>query len=460
MRQRGIILHLVQESVRGASATLDDAPSRHAVENALAGLPDAQPGLSGIEQRNVHMFVLESFFDPLSLGPEWVPEDPFPPEFRDLWKAAGQSVVLSPVFGGYTANAEFEALCGFPVVDDQVFFEGGLRQEAPCLPGLLADAGYRSVASHPNIPGFWNRTVAYRLAGFEDFRSRTSFDLTDSVDEFLLDHAFYDQVFERLGPLDAAQPTFNYMLTYYGHLPFPANDTYPERLQTPGDNGNLQLYVNQLWYKSRDLVARVERLRADDPEALIVIFGDHLPFLDFGYGVYDEVLGLPQGVQKQREAFTAAQLEFLVTTLLIVIDGQRGPIDVGKLPLYRLPALVLELLGVHDTGTFAWTENPPGRLYRPLYGMHFETSQTPGTHNYTGVTAALARAGQTGGIVCRPDAPQTGCAEGMAWLARTRTLTEDIFSGHRFSLEERLPGTFTPQEGDYRPQERGLRPGP
>ncbi|MFT6307219.1 MAG: hypothetical protein ACJA0Z_002387, partial [Halioglobus sp.] len=33
---------------------------------------------------NVHVIVLESFFDPITLGPTWVPEDPFPEDFREL----------------------------------------------------------------------------------------------------------------------------------------------------------------------------------------------------------------------------------------------------------------------------------------------------------------------------------------------------------------------------------------
>ena len=430
-RQRGLALHLLQESLRGA-ATSADMPSRAAVNEALRGLPHARADLVGLEPRNVHMIVLESFFDPVSLGPEWAPEDPFPPEFRALWEAAGHSVALSPVFGGYTANAEFEALCGFPILGGPVFFEGGLMRPAPCLPRVLADAGYRSVAAHPNVPGFWNRTVAYHRVGFETFRSLSSFDLTDAVGEFLLDHAFYDQVFEQLGPPAESPPTFNYLLTYFGHLPYPSNAAYPERVRTLGGDTWLQAYVNQLWYKSRDLMARLERLRAEDPEALIVVFGDHLPYLDVRYGVYDTALDLPE----ERTDFSAAQFEFLFSAPLIVIDGRHGPIDVGKVPLYRLPALILERLGASGHGAFAWAENPPGTVYRPVHGMHFETSATRGGVR---LTAAMARVGEGEGLACVPDEASADCAPGTAWLARTRTLTEDLFGGRQFGLERTRP---------------------
>ena len=423
-RERGLALHLVQESVR-TIAKVGRTPSLADVELALGDLPLAAPDLAAVAAapRNVHVILLESFFDPVSLGPDWVPDDPFPPELRALWAETGNSLALSPVFGGYTANAEFEALCGFPVTENAVFFEGWLRREAPCLPSLLADAGYRTVASHPNVPGFWNRTHAYRLTGFEEYLSKASFDTTDSVGSFMLDHAFYEQVFERLGTGDE-RPVFNYMLTYHGHLPYPSSPAYPDRVAPGREAPLLNGYLNHLWYKSRDLVERLEVLRAEDPDALIVAFGDHLPFLDPNYGVYTEAFDLPA----DRKDFGGAQFERLVSTPLIVIDGKRGPIDVGKVPLYRLPSLILELLGARDDGMFAWSANPDGRLYRPVYGMHFEVPATDG-----------AVAGAQAPIACAPEAPEAGCADGMAWLSRVRTLIADTFTGDQFALERLAP---------------------
>ena len=427
-RHRGLALHIVQETVR-TLAKVGRPPSESAVAAALEGLPSTPVDLAGLVRggegvagapRNVHVIVLESFFDPVTLGPEWVPDDPFPESFRALWAETGNAVALSPVFGGYTANAEFEVLCGYPVTENAVFFEGWLRRPVPCLPGVLRAAGYRTVASHPNVPGFWNRTLAYRLTGFDEYISKASFDTSDSVGNFLLDHSYYEQLFERLGPLDAG-PVFNYMLTYHGHLPYPNGESYPDRIEAgPGPSGKeaplLHGYLNHLWYKSRDLMAELERLRAEDPEALVVVFGDHLPYLGPNYGVHDEVLGLPG----DREAFTGEQFERLVSTPLIVIDGTHGPLELPPTPLYRLPSLILELLGAESGGMFDWTANPEGMTIRPVYGMHFTR-------------------GPDGAIACRPETPRAACAESEAWLERTRTLIGDLFSGEQFALERLGP---------------------
>lgn len=422
-RKRGLVLHLTQESIRTA-AKVGKHPDRDAVLAATDALvnPDANanndPETMQLQttkpQRNVHIIVLESFFDPITLGPEWVPEDPFPADFRALWNATGNSVALSPVFGGYTANAEFETLCGFPVTADAVFFEGWLRRQVPCLPAVLAKAGYQSLASHPNIPGFWNRTSAYQLIGFEQYLSKQDFDLEDSVGGLLLDHSYYDQVFAKLEEQQESRPVFNYMLTYHGHLPYPNGPDYPDQVMAGGDSPLLQGYLNHLWYKSRDLMERLNKLKQSDPTALIVIFGDHLPFLGNNFAVYDEVLGLP----KNRADFTGDMLEYLVSTPLIIIDGMNGTLDVGKLPLYRLPSLILTLLDISDPyGMLEWSKRAGSELTRPVYSMHININES-------------------GAIACPDDtSAPLSCAESANWLASIRILISDMFSGKQHSLQ-------------------------
>ena len=365
----------------------------------------------------MHVFVLESFFDPTSLGEQWVPEDPLPEDFRQLWEQTGHSTTLSPVFGGFTANAEFEVLCGFPVTRNAVFFEGWLRRAAPCLPDTLGKAGYTSVASHPNVPGFWNRTHAYHLVGFDDYLSKGDFDLSDSIDTLLLDHSMYTQVFNRLEQSDYKRPVLNYMLTYHGHLPYPGgNANYPDKISAGQESGLLHGYLNQIWYKSRDLMQRLAILRKEDPDALIVIFGDHLPFLGPNYGIYTDAWNLPP----DRSDFSGEQLERLTSTPLIVIDGKRGPLKLGKMPLYRIPSLVLSLLGLDAPATFDAfdaTLNPEGMQVRPVYGMHYTLTDKSA-------------------VACTEDTiSEPPCSTSEPWLQQVEVLISDIFTGEQLSLQ-------------------------
>jgi len=410
--RRGLLLHIVQESAR-TLAKVKLVPARADIAALDPAPAPSTAALSTSKQRNVHMIVLESFFDPNSLGEEWVPEDPLSPEFTALWASTGRSTVLSPVFGGYTANAEFEAICGFPVTEHAVFFEGWLRRNSPCLPAMLKQLGYRTIASHPNVAGFWNRTHAYHLTGFDTYWSKADFDTSDAVGNFVLDHSYYEQVFDKLQD-ENSEPVFNYMLTIHGHLPYPTNEQYPDRVRSGLESGLLKGYLNHVYYKSRDLMAMLETLRADDPNSLIVIFGDHLPFLGPNYSIYTDI----GRMMPDREDFTPEMFEFLSSTPLIVIDGQRGALKLGQVPLYRLPAKVMELLGSTGAGITEWTTNPPEKLIRPIYGMHYYIED-----------------GEP--VVCRPEeVDQPQCVESEAWMNRIKMLSADIFSGKQFSLSQ------------------------
>lgn len=423
---RGLVIHLIQESARNLSRKTR-APSSGEVEAALKVLGDtsmtAPLRTAGSRKpRNVHMLVLESFWDPAALG-SGLSGDPLDPRFRTLWGEAGHSQILSPVFGGYTANAEFEALCGFPVTRDSVFFEGGLRREAPCLPRHLEAAGYLSFASHPNSAAFWNRTNAYRRIGFDTYWSKGHFLLDDMNGSFLSDESLYLQVMEKLQPVLAGPvPVFNYVLTYLGHLPYPLNDRRPKVITTAEDNAVLESYANTLYYKSRELMTFLDLLRAQDPDALIVLFGDHPPFLGPHFGTYTDS-GL---LARKRGDFSDAMFRTLVATPLVVIDGRRGPLDLGEIPMYRVPALILALLGDPTPSVMRLGGSVDGASLRPLPGLYFLAD---------GAHVVACRDGQP---------PAAGCQPYRDKLKALETLTRDVFSGDQHTLRQ-LPQAVPPR---------------
>ena len=423
---RGLPIHLVQEAARNLSRR-QQAPEFGEVDDALRMVGATQPSAffkaaavpGAGAARNVHMIVLESFWDPVALKAAGFSADPIDPAFRKLWKATGNAHALSPVFGGYTANAEFEALCGFPVQIDAVFFEGGLRRDVPCLPRHLGEAGYRSVASHPNAAPFWNRINSYRRVGFEQYWSDRDFVLDDMNGEFLGDSSLYRQVLERLEPeLNAGQPVFNYVLTYFGHMEYPLNESRPQVITARTDNALVSAYANTVYYKSRELMAFLSVLRKRDPDAIIVLFGDHLPSLGWNHAGYAES-GL---LAPSRSEFSDEMFRTLVATPLIVIDGRHGPVRTGDLPLYALPGLILDLLGDERDSMLRFVARADDVLrVRPLPGLHFTLE------------------GKKALTVCRSGEVQVGCEASSAWLEAVSVLTRDIFNGaqHALQLPER-----------------------
>jgi len=416
---RGATLYSLQEGAR-YFADAHIPPDRDLALSAAASLLDtaventAVPG--DFAPRNVHIVLLESFWDPALLKQAGYNQDPLSPAFRRLWKLAGYSHALSPVFGGYTANAEFEILCGFPVVEDNVKFERQLLNDAPCLPHLLAEQGYRTVASHPNVPVFWNRVNAYRRMGFQTYWSKQDFQLDDMNRNFLSDVSLYRQVLEKISAAAfSKQPLLDYIVTYFGHWNYPLNDARPSVVTATSAVEEVAGYANTMYYKSRELMSFLEQLQAQDPAGIIVLFGDHLPFMGENFAGYVDSAVLAS----RRSDFTADMFGFYVSTPLVIIDGPRGPVKAGNLAIYEIPGLLLKLLHLNEPTIMDYTRPPDGMQVRPLPGLHLDV---------------LA----DGGIeVCKEPPYSTACQASTRWLQDVLTVNDDLFIGHQFTRRQR-----------------------
>jgi hypothetical protein len=417
----GAALYSLQEGAR-YFALADVAPdldrAQEAAENLLSALPEQVAVAKPFVPRNIHIVLLESFFDPNVLKKARYKQNPLAPEFRKLWKSAGYSHAMNPVFGGYTANSEFEVLCGFPVVKDNVKFERQLLNNVPCLPHILADKGYRTVVSHPNVPVFWNRVNAYRRIGFQTYWSQQDFILDDMNREFLADVSLYRQVLEKIsGSLHAHQPILDYIVTYFGHWNYPLSESRPNKITSPSIVEEVSTYANTVYYKSRELMVFINQLRQRDPDGIIVVFGDHLPFLGENFAGYvdSEVLAA------NRSDFTPAMFQFYVSTPIIIIDGKRGSLKVGSLPLYQVPKLVLDLLNFNEPSIMDYTSPLPDMRVRPLPGLHFN----------------LLNDGKVD--VCKEPPYSEACQMSSRWLQDVAVISNDLFIGRQFTRPRHPP---------------------
>jgi len=418
---KGAALYSLQETSRFFQDS-EPAPDRPkavlAASTLLAQFPfDRQTVLK--EPRNVYLILLESFWDPLLLKNIKFNRDPLGSSFRKMWKSTGNSTIMSPVFGGYTANAEFESLCGFPVVDDDIKFERKMRNASPCLPAVLRAHGYDTVASHPNIPSFWNRVNAYNRLGFETYWSINDFELDDMNFEFLSDISLYQQVMDKqVRPERPGKAVFHYIVTYFGHWAgselYPRSESRPQvihcvdKCETP----EIESYANAAYYKAQEFMEFVKRLRKDDPDALIVAFGDHLPYLGENFQGYVEAGTLAD----TKDQFTPEMFLTYVSTPLIVIDGRRGPVTMGSLPLYQLPGRMLGLLGIDEPNIMNYAGTSTVAGVRPLWGIHF-INAAPGKIE-----------------LCKDDGSSSSCEASNAWLEQLLTVGVDIFQGKQYAL--------------------------
>ena len=413
---QGATIHTLLETAR-YFLVADKAPdidvARAAAKQLLAQHPlDNTPATEDFKPRNVHIVLLESFWDANNLKKVKFSQNPLSDEFRKLWKTANNSVALVPVFAGMTANSEFEVLCGFPVTKNTVKFERQLLNEVPCLPRLLADKGYKTVVSHPNVPVFWNRVNAYHRVGFQTYWSEKDFELDDINREFLGDSSLYRQVLGKISStLESKAPMLDYIVTYFGHWDYPLNESRPPQITSTSKVEEVNGYANTTYYKSREFVEFVKNLQKSDPNGIIVAFGDHLPFLGEHFAGYVE----SDVLKNSRGEFSDAMYKTYVSTPLLIIDGQKGALKVGRLPLYQVPKLILGLLNMHQPTIMDYTMPPEKERVRPLTGLHFDEWAD----------------GQI--QVCKAPPYSLECERSLAWIEAVKTVSNDLFIGGQFT---------------------------
>lgn len=418
---RGATLYTLLESARyfAAAEIIPDADmAEQAADKLLAAYPKKEPAAKTFTPRNIHIVLLESFWDPYLLKKAKYKQNPLSPEFRELWKSAEYSHALVPVFGGFTANSEFEVLCGFPVAKHSVKFERQLLNDVPCLPHILAEKGYRTIASHPNVPVFWNRVNAYQRMGFQTYWSLQDFVQDDMNREFMSDSTLYRQVLEKIsGSMDAGQPVLDYIVTYFGHWNYPLSESRPDKISSPSKIEEVSAYANTMYYKSRELMAFINELRKRDPEGIIAVFGDHLPFLGENFAGYVES-GL---LTANRSNFTPAMFKAYVSTPMLLIDGKRGPVKIGSLPLYQMPKQLLDLLNFNEPSIMDYTVPLPDMRVRTLPGLHFNKLPDGAVD------------------LCTEPPYSEACQLSSRWLENISVVSNDLFMGRQFTRPKYSP---------------------
>ena len=345
-RNGRLTLMLYREAQR--LKTLDDlAPYRNRDDYEQRINKKLQALQPYLDTRNVHLIVLESFLDPRLFSKLGFSTSPVHPEFEKLFgEQLGLS--LSPVFGGATAQAEFEVLCGVPALErlSSVEFNVFNGSAAYCLPGQLVSMGYHSSASNTYKPNFFNAAAGYAGAGFSvsHFPKEFSHD-TESylefgdpgVEEYIFDQDLFEQ---NLGYVEKhlrenpEKPLFNYLMTIYGHLPHILDpDSRPEKIELHSDypDDHLTRSTNQFYYRTEAIANYVNSLISLDPESLIVLISDHVPPLRNGPNTY-EALAYLDGVENANYH----------NRLAIIDRGQ--PRVWPVIHHYEIPALVLNYL--------------------------------------------------------------------------------------------------------------------
>lgn len=299
---------------------------------------------------DVIVIMSESFFDVTRLPGVTFDEDPLPNLHR-LQREAAAGTLYPPVFGGGTANTEFEFLTGHSMrflPPGSVPYQQYLRKKQRSLASIFAAEGYRTEAAHIYHRWFWERDQVYEHLGFQRFTSMEQLDGVERHGWYPADAMLTREIVKAI-EADSA-PLFMFGVGVEGHGPYEPN-RYPEtavRFTGPLDDAarsELTTYAQAVNHADRELGLLVDYLAKRDRPAVLVFFGDHLPSLPLSLrqtGVVDSIEGIGR-LDAERRAF------FFQVPLVVWSNVKPGARDLGSMSSSFLGPLVLDETGTKGT---------------------------------------------------------------------------------------------------------------
>lgn len=322
-RMNGLATHLYFSTAGLRLKTYTQAEVTQAIEALHAPQPAPVPAVAPGPAPDVYVILGEAWWRD--------PHDPASP--LDQLKQAGfaESMAVSPVYGGTTPNAEFEALTGIPI---KTFQDGiipyqhyvqYITDSARSLPRLLAEKGYATAAYHNFTRRFWLRDQIYPKLGFGEFVSMEQMTLTIQPNDWPTDEGLYKSVLERVG---GDKPQFHFIVTVETHGPYEADDR-----DVKGHEGVTD-YRTRLDAAAQSLAAFKRTLDAKGRPYALVLFGDHLPGL--------RMHQLHDGMKTEQDP-RLHQVPVLIASN--TDDPQQLADAIRGRPLYCLSPMVLDWIG-------------------------------------------------------------------------------------------------------------------
>jgi hypothetical protein len=216
----------------------------------------------------------ESFFDARRMG-EPVPRDVLR-HFDALCREGLSGSLTVPAWGANTMRTEFAFLSGIAPQRLGVHrfnpYRRYARRPVPTLASRLRDSGYRTVCVHPYPAAFFARDRVFPQLGFDAFVDIAHFAGAERAGPYVADAAVLRKVGEKLA--DAA-PSFVFAITMENHG--------PQHLEAGPGGDELAVYLRHLRNADAMIGALAGLLRARQRDAVLCVYGDHVPSLPSAY---------------------------------------------------------------------------------------------------------------------------------------------------------------------------------
>ena len=298
---------------------------------------------------NVIAIMDEAFADLQAVGDFRTSEDVMP-FYHSLTKNTVKGFSYVSVFGGQTANTEFEFLTGLSkafVPASATPYQLYIKSLLPGLTTHLGNQDYQGMlAFHPFRANGYNRDHVYPNLGFSDFISLKDLDVSasDKIRNFVSDAADFQVIIDQYeqAKKKSNAPFYLFNVTMQNHSGYDQdfdNLDMPISIEEKCDDPELKRYLNLIHHSDTALKSLIEYFSKQEDPTVIVFFGDHEPGLS--NEVYSKILG------KNVEKLSAEEnMDLYKTPFLIWANYDIEEQENVNISMNYLSTLMLESTGM------------------------------------------------------------------------------------------------------------------
>ncbi len=257
--------------------------------------------------------------------------------------------VYTSVYGGNTANSEYEFLTGDSIVlypnnsvPYQTFLDG--KGEISGLPMQLKKMGYSTISMHPYWASGWNRTNIYSYMGFDSQYYLDNMTNIDYIRSYCSDSCDYRNVIDLFKKRDKEKPFFLFNVTMQNHGSY-SDENFTSTVHLtdfPGQFPYTEQYLSLIRESDKALLDLITYFRTVEEPTVIIFFGDHQPSVEREF--YEALCG------KSFSEFTDEEnLRMYITKYMVWKNFETDYFHLGDTSLNYLAVRVLEMIGMPKT---------------------------------------------------------------------------------------------------------------
>ena len=313
------------------------------------------PSATVSEQTPNVIVVMNEAFSDLSVLGELETNEPYMPFFDGLTENAVKGTMYTSVFGGGTANTEYEFLTGNTIafLRFKTAYTTLINGDIPSLCRTLEDQGYRGLtAFHPGKTDSYSRDKVYPRMGFRDFISLADLEDPKRIRAFVSDEGVYEEVFREYEEYKKSEegdsPFFMFNVTIQNHSSFSYDTGVVDAgIEIKDNNLNTEeasQYLNLIKKSDEAFEELIEYFENVDEPTVIVMFGDHQPKLEEEF--YNEMMNrMDSGDSSIQKRVREYQVPFIIWANYDIEEESDVILGANMLGPYMLQKLGLRMTG-------------------------------------------------------------------------------------------------------------------